>query len=136
MRFITHFSAQQTVQLCQLYQEQWWSQGRSLAETQRGLKGSQIVIGAVDESDHLVAFVRVLTDFTFKAMLFDLIVADAYQNTGLGKELLQRVKQHPQLQEVKHLELYCLPDLLPYYKRQGFSSAVAGVQLLRYTPEA
>lgn len=38
---------------------------------------------------------------------------------------------HPRRREVGHVELYCLPELAPFYERWGFSTDVGGVLLQR-----
>jgi hypothetical protein len=38
---------------------------------------------------------------------------------------------HPDLREVKHFELYCLPELRPFYEKWGFEADVGGIDLMR-----
>ena len=38
---------------------------------------------------------------------------------------------HPRLRDVRHFELYCLPELIPFYERWGFTTSTAGVHFLR-----
>ena len=134
MRPIFEFGETHITRLHELYQSEWWAKGRSLDETKRCVKGSQICIGLVDDTDHLVGFTRVLTDYTFKALIFDLIVAKPHRGRGLGDQLLHLVKEHEKLAAVKHFELYCLPELYEYYQRHGFTEDVGGVRLMRYIP--
>ena len=51
-------------ELYNLYQKEWWTKGRSLQETTDCVNGSQINIGIVNNENSLVAYARVLTDFT------------------------------------------------------------------------
>jgi len=44
--------------------------------------------------------------------------------------------RHPELSGVRHFELYCLPELVSFYQRHGFSSDVGGIQLLRLVSES
>jgi len=101
-------------------------------ETTSCVKGSQICLGLVDEHNTLQGFARVLTDYTFKALIFDLIVADTYRNKGLGNQLMSLIKNHPDLRNVKHFELYCLPDMFDFYEKHGFTSDVGDIKLLRH----
>ena len=119
--------------LHELYQEEWWTRGRTLEETTRGVYGSQVCIGIVDESDRLVGFTRAITDGVFKAFIFDVIVAKACRKWRLGERLMTEVRSHPKIADVRHLELYCLPELVRFYDRFQFSSEVGGVQLMRAT---
>lgn len=115
-----------------LYLREWWTKSRSLADVRRMLLNCDLVFGLCDPSDNrLVAFARVLTDGTFKALIFDVIVSPEVRGHGLGRQLMESVIRHPQLKDVKHLELYCLPDMVPFYEAFGFSTEVSGVQLMR-----
>jgi len=40
-------------------------------------------------------------------------------------------KSHIELKEVTHFELYCLPELIEYYKQFDFSEEIGGIKLLR-----
>jgi predicted GNAT family N-acyltransferase len=118
-------------QLHALYQNEWWTRGRSLDATRQCVSGSQICIGLVDGEDNLAAFARVITDFTFKALIFDVIVARDARGTGLGKRLFDEITGHERLRGVRHFELYCLPELFAFYRRFGFSENVGEVRLMR-----
>jgi GNAT superfamily N-acetyltransferase len=115
-----------------LYQNEWWSRKRTLAETRRVLEHSDFVFALLDApGGRLVAFARVITDRVFKALVFDVIVAPDRRGGALGPLLVERIFEHPELKAVKHLELYCLPELVPFYEKLGFSPDVGGVRLLR-----
>lgn len=131
MNVTYQLSPRQVEELHALYQNESWSAGRSLEETARCVSGSSICIGLVDANNSLKAFTRVITDYTFKALIFDVIVAPDQRDQGLGDRLIQLVKEHQQLQAVKHFELYCLPALEPFYERHGFSTEVSGMRLMR-----
>lgn len=128
---INHFNQELIRQLHHLYQQEWWCKGRSLEETASCVEGSQVCLGFTDANEKLVGFSRVLTDFTFKALIFDVIVDSQYRGLGLGQRLMQEIRQYPQLQQVKHFELYCLPEMEPFYAQMGFSDDVGGIQLMR-----
>ena len=131
VRVLYELSEHHIAQLHGLYQHEWWSQGRTLDATRRGVNGSQVVIGLADADDKLVGFTRVVTDYTFKALIFDVIVADEARNLGLGKKLVDLVIAHEALRDVRHIELYCLPELVDFYVPYGFSSDVGNIRLLR-----
>lgn len=131
MNNISELSERHIAQLHSLYQGEWWTRGRSLEDTRRCVRGSQICIGITSESDDLIGFVRVLTDFTFKAILFDVIVAPSERGKGLGHDLLTLARNHERLQSVRHIELYCLPEMSAFYEKHGFSVDVGDVRLMR-----
>ena len=118
-------------QLHALYLREWWTADRSLEETRCCVEGSQVCIGLTDDSGNLIGFVRAVTDYTFKALIFDVIVAEAHRGTGLGDRLIELVLEHPDLARVKHFELYCRPEIAPFYARHGFTAEVGGVRLMR-----
>ena len=130
---VTSLTDTQVRELHHLYQSEWWTKGRVLEDVQRMLDHSDYIFGLCDaETKNLVAFARVLTDRTFKAFIFDVIVAPEYRKGGAGKVIIDRILAHPDLVSVKHFELYCLPELVPFYERWGFSAAAVGdIVLLR-----
>jgi len=131
MEIIHKFTTIQANQLHELYLNEWWTQDRTLEETKKCISGSQVCIGVIDEDKNLVGFIRVITDFIFKALIFDLIINKNYRNKGIGKKLLEEILSHKKLKDIKHFELYCLPELEKLYKQFGFSSNIGGIQLLR-----
>ena len=120
MKVIDKLQQKHIKQLHQLYQNEWWTDKRTLEETQKVVDNSSIIIGLADTEDNLIAFSRVLTDFTFKAIVFDVIVENSLRHKGLGKKLMNLIVNHEKLQEVKHFELYCLPEMVEFYKAYGF----------------
>lgn len=128
---VFEFDDRQIRQLHALYQTEWWTRGRSLEDTRRCLQGSQVCVGLVDCAGNLHAFARVITDFVFKAVIFDVIVSGAARKGGLGSRLMEAITAHERLRQVRHIELYCLPELFPFYKRNGFSENVGQLQLMR-----
>jgi N-acetylglutamate synthase-like GNAT family acetyltransferase len=131
MKLIHDLSLKQIETLFELYQKEWWTSARTLEETKQVIDGSQICFGIVDEDELLIGFARVITDFTFKAFIFDVIINDKFRNKGIGHLLIESIKNYPKIKAVKTLELYCLPELEQFYEKHGFSSDVGGIQLMR-----
>lgn len=107
-------------ELVRLYQHEWWSGGRREAEVRKMLANSQLNIAIVDDTQQLIAYARVLTDWVFKALIFDIIVKQEWRSRGLGKMLIEKIVEHPRLRQVKHLELYCLKEMIPFYQKWDF----------------
>ena len=131
MKILNSLNPQHILQLYKLYQKEWWTEKRTLEETQKVVKNSQIVIALLDENDELQAFVRVLTDYVFKALIFDVIVSEKQRGKGLGKELMRLVQNHSKLQEVNHFELYCLPEMVEFYEEFDFSTELNNLVFMR-----
>jgi len=130
--FADRLEERHILELHALYRNEWWTRTRTLADTRRVVEHSDFLFAFLDGGDgRLVAFARVLSDRVFKALIFDVIVAPDRRGDGLGPLLLERVLSHPELGNVKHVELYCLPELVPFYEKLGFSTDVGGVRLMR-----
>jgi len=117
--------------LAALYENEWWCRGRSRDDIRRMLDGTEVVLGLVDRDDRLVGFTRVLSDGVYKALIFDVIVAPECRDRKLGRVLMDAVVNHPKLKNVQHLELYCLPELEPFYERWGFTSELGRLRFMR-----
>jgi predicted GNAT family N-acyltransferase len=135
MKILYKLEPKHISQLHKLYQQEWWTNKRILEETQKVVANSQIIIAFVDENNDLQAFVRVLTDYVFKALIFDLIVSETHRAEGLGKELMLLVQKHKDLAEVKHFELYCLDEMVEFYERFEFSSDLGALVFMRNLKE-
>lgn len=134
VELISHLTGAQIAELHALYQAEWWTKGRTFEETQRVVQHSDIIVAFCEkDTKRLVAFTRVLTDYVYKALVFDVIVAESYRGTGLGKQLLDAVVQHPELKSVRHIELYCLPELMPFYQKWGFTAELGELKFMRRT---
>jgi len=115
---------------------EWWAD-RAVEDVRQALLATEVALGIEAESapgratqastgdeagddDRLLAAARVLTDFTYYATVFDVIVAADRRGEGLGRQLLTAVLDHPDLQELPGLSLLCRRGLVPYYESVGF----------------
>ncbi len=117
--------------LVALYRQEWWTKDRTRDDVARALAGCDVTLGLVDGEGRLVGFARALTDGVFKALIFDVIVAESCRGTGAGVRLMEEMLAHPRIAPTRHQELYCLPEMVPFYERFGFSTDVAGTALMR-----
>jgi ribosomal protein S18 acetylase RimI-like enzyme len=109
----------QPEQLMTLFQQAPWAKGRTLNDARDMLRHTDVALCAWD-GDRLVGFGRVLTDFVYRATIWDVIVDEAYQKQGIGAEIVQRILHHPRLKKV---ELFWLCTRRPgFYEKLGFSS--------------
>lgn len=119
-------------QLCTLYRGEWWTRNRLESDVRTMLRNTSLFFAMIDSAKNdLAAFARVLTDGVYKAILFDVIVAPNHRHKGLGRRLMDAVVQHPVLNHVETIELYCLPEMAPLYAKWGFSTDCAGCVFLR-----
>jgi len=105
--------------LVRLYQQAPWAKGRTLEDAREMLRHTDLAITAWD-GDLLIGFGRVLTDYVYRATIWDVIVDKAYQGRGVGNGIVQRILDHPRLKKV---ELFWLCTRMPgFYEKLGFSS--------------
>ncbi len=106
-------------QLLHLYRQAPWAKHRGLKPTQSMLIQTDVVISAW-AGPRLVAFGRVLTDYVYRATIWDVIVDRDYQGRHIGTEIVRRILDHPTLHQV---ELFWLCTRMPgFYERLGFSA--------------
>src|SRR5680860_49577 len=86
---------------------------------QRMLAHTDVAISAWD-GPRLVGFGRVLTDFIYRASIWDVIVDRAYQDRDIGKGIIQRILRHPKLERVELFWL-CTRRYQGFYASLGFS---------------
>jgi len=86
-------------QLIRLFESVGWAD-KSKPEEEQPREGfikpwlcSTLVVSAWDE-DRLIGAVRVLSDTIFRSVIFDLLIDPAYQGRGIGRELVDRCKNH------------------------------------------
>lgn len=124
LTLIHALNATQVEQLHQMYLQEWWSKERALADVPTLLHNSDLLFGLWDEeSQRLAAFCRVLTDWVYRAIVFDVIVAADYRKQGLGAKIIEHVTTHPKLAQVECIQLFCTPEMQPFYEKYGFTQA-------------
>ncbi|WP_327633528.1 GNAT family N-acetyltransferase [Kribbella sp. NBC_00482] len=123
-------------ELTDLLRTAWWMTDRTPADVQHLLEHSDLVIAITHHpTNQLVGFARVLTDYAYVALILDVIVAEPHRGSGVGAALLDAVVTHPALADVRSLELVCQPDLIPFYRRWGFTEQVGTSRLMRRTTD-
>ncbi|MGK7882373.1 MAG: GNAT family N-acetyltransferase [Crocosphaera sp.] len=120
---IEQLNTAQIEDLCELYKLAWWGNDREIPDINIMLKNSDINLGICEkQSQKLVGFTRVLTDYIYRAVIWDIMVAPSYQKQGLGSQLINKVLHHSKLKNVEVFMLTCLPDMIPYYEKFGFTN--------------
>ena len=106
--------------LLPLFEQASWAHGRTVAETTEMLRQTDLFIAAWDDN-RVVGCGRVLTDYVYRASIWDVIVDAAYQGQDVGTEIMHRILNHPALQ---HVELFwlCTRDKHAFYENLGFSA--------------
>ncbi len=129
-RIVSQLTENQISELLDLYKNEFWSSKRTLEDVVRMLAESDIIIGLVDDNEKLIGFTRILTDFVYRAIIFDVIIKPSHRKIGLGSKLMDAVVNHPQLCSIEWIALCCLPEMIPYYERWDFTSKFSKIQLM------
>jgi GNAT superfamily N-acetyltransferase len=132
-RIVDALNESQVSDLMELYQNEIWCDKRTRDDVVKMLAATDVIIGLVDGDDRLIGFVRALTDFTYRAMIFDVIVKPTHRKMGLGAKLMDAVVNHPQLQAVENISLGCLSPMIPFYKRWDFTDDLGEIKFMRRT---
>ncbi|KZN25372.1 GCN5 family acetyltransferase [Haladaptatus sp. R4] len=119
MSHVRNLAPDDAEELTDLYEEYEWWEDREVDDVRTALAETEVAIGVEDE-ENLVAAARILTDYTYYANVFDVIVAADRRGEGFGKILMEAVVDHPDLQSIVGLSLLCRRGLVPYYESVGF----------------
>jgi len=106
--------------LLPLFQQSSWAGGRSLEDTQEMVQHTNVFITAWDGA-RMVGCGRVLTDYVYRASIWDVIVDGQYQGQDIGTEIIHRILSHSSLQRVELFWL-CTRDKQAFYETLGFSA--------------
>lgn len=116
-------------QLLELYRTTWWAHDRSHEQIRRALDHSHPVVTAW-EGITLVGFARVISDLTYRATIWDVIVRPSHQGHGLGRTIMNAILEHPDLKTVTQFFLLT-SDKHAFYERLGFRSERGMAMMLR-----
>jgi len=92
------------------------------------IDNANLTITAWDE-DRLVGVARALTDFCYCCYLSDLAVDGSYQGQGIGRELVQQVKDA--IGEESTLVLVSAPEAMKFYPKIGMKPVENGWMVKR-----
>ena len=103
----------------ELLNNTYWAASRPKHIVEESIKNS-ICYGVYDEDTNiLIGFARVITDYATTYYLSDVIVDENYRGNGIGKALIERVTEDPRYMGMKGLLL--TKDAHGLYKKYGFN---------------
>ncbi len=105
-----------------LSEECYWSIGRSREIVEKSIANS-LCFGVYD-GGRQIGFARVVTDSATFAWLCDVFIDAAYRGRGLGKQLVETVIGHPELQGMRNFIL-ATRDAHELYRQYGGFEALA-----------
>ncbi|NEU55508.1 GNAT family N-acetyltransferase [Halorussus sp. MSC15.2] len=119
MTEVRELAPEDAPELTVLYGEYEWWEDREVGDVRDALAETEVALGVFDDG-HLAAAGRVLTDYTYYATVFDVVVAADRRGEGLGETLMDALVDYPDLQSVPGLSLLCRDGLVPFYESVGF----------------
>ena len=115
-------------QLMPLMAQTYWAAERSKEDVLTSVQNS-VCFGAYDESDTLVGFARVVTDFVSHWYLCDVIVDEKHRGQGIGKKLIAAVVADERF--AKAPALLKTKDAHGLYRKYGFLDVDPGRVMYR-----
>ena len=117
--------------LSALYSETWFGDDWEAETVPELLAGTDELVALCADSDgELLAFAHVLTDYTTVAFVRDVVVREGHQREGLGRRLLDELRDHPELAGVDQFAVTCPDRLAPFYEACGFQRREDGAVLV------
>ncbi len=96
----------------------YWSTGIPVAIVRKAIENS-LCFGLYHEATQ-IGFARIVTDYATFAYLADVFVVDAWRGRGLAKFMMECIKAHPELQNLRRWMLATL-DAHGLYAQYGFT---------------
>jgi ribosomal protein S18 acetylase RimI-like enzyme len=97
----------------------FWASGRRPAQLGRMLSGSQVVVSAWQGST-MVGFGRATSDGVFRAVLWDVVVAEDQQGQGIGRRIVEGLLASPEVATAERVYLMTTTGE-GFYEKLGFS---------------
>jgi ribosomal protein S18 acetylase RimI-like enzyme len=116
-------------ELQDLYRYTPWGRSRSVEGIDAMLEGSSMCFSARSEGK-LVGFCRIVTDFIYRAALWDVVVHPKYQGRGLGSALVDYALTHPAIKDIPMITTYT-DEWIPFMTSRGFESREGAMVMLR-----
>lgn len=101
-----------------LSERSYWAQGRTIEKVKRSVEHS-LCFGMYTREGKQIGFARVVTDFALFGYVMDVFILEEYRGKGLGKQLIEAIITHPDLQELRKLML-ATRDAHTLYNQFGF----------------
>jgi len=97
----------------------YWAEGIPRDVVEKSIRNS-LCFGVFD-GDKQVGFARVITDRATYAYIGDVFILESHRGRGLGKQLIQAIMEHPELQGLRRWSLVTR-DAHALYEQFGFTA--------------
>ena len=110
-----------------LYDGAGWRPDWSLGGIDRAIEAS-VAVGAWD-GDRLVGFARAISDGEHRAYVEDVVIDPEYRGRRIGEGIVAALVEA--IGEVHIVSLFCEPERVEFYARNGFRASETAVMLHR-----
>ena len=101
-------------------QHAFWAKHRDYKYIRRLLAGSTVVI-TLWKNGEIIGFGRATSDGIYRAVLWDIIVADELQRQGLGRKVVEALLASPKISKVEKVYLMTT-NSSEFHKQLGFNN--------------
>ncbi|MDR1048636.1 MAG: GNAT family N-acetyltransferase [Synergistaceae bacterium] len=117
-------------ELQDLYRYTRWGRSRSVEGIGAMLAGAGGMIFSARLDFKLAGFCRVVTDFVYRASLWDVIVHPEHQGKGLGSALVDYALTHPAIVNIPLIMTFT-SEWIPFMASRGFETDPRAMVMLR-----
>ena len=103
-----------------LNENTFWARGRNKQQLRKMLTHSTIVVSLWDHNK-LIGFGRATSDFVFRAVLWDIVIAPDRQGLGMGKLIIDAILTNKKIKSVEKIYLMTT-NCSEFYKQLGFKT--------------
>jgi len=117
-----------------LFESTGWNKSyhANTTELHTSISNSWYTLCVYNDENELVGFGRIVSDGVLYAFVCDMIVAPAYQNQGIGSDILKRLVTRCKAEGLRVIWLFAASNRSGFYKKHGFDerpSDAPGMQL-------
>lgn len=116
-------------ELQDLYRYTLWGRSRSIEGIEAMLEGTGMCFSARCDQK-LVGFCRVITDFIYRASLWDVMVHPEHQGQGVGSALVDYALTHPAIKKIPLILTYT-SEWGAFMASRGFENREGAMMMLR-----
>ena len=96
----------------------FWANQRTLQDLRIMLKNSTISVSLWDKGD-LIGFGRATSDKVYRSVIWDVVISNQLQGTGLGKNIIDKLINHKTIKRTEKIYLMTT-NQESFYKNNGF----------------
>ncbi len=111
----------------------FWAHGRSKKDLETILANSSVVVSLWKE-DKMIGFGRATSDSIYRAVLWDIVVANEYQSKGLGSKIVNALLDSPCIKKVERVYLMTT-HCSNFYLQMGFKVSTQQTLLIKEIEE-